>query len=161
MKLELISAYDRIPELSELIREYTDAILAQGDDVRKCLAVQHLDEELRDLPRKYAPPYSRLYLAVSDNGTPAGCAALLRNDEEFCELKRLYVRPAFRGLRLGSLLLEKAIGDARSIGYKHIRLDTFPSMETAIRLYETYGFYRIGKYNDNPAETAVFMQLDL
>ena len=94
-------------------------------------------------------------------GTSAGCAALLRNDEEFCELKRLYVRPAFRGLRLGSLLLEKAIGDARSIGYKHIRLDTFPSMETAIRLYETYGFYRIGKYNDNPAETAVFMQLDL
>ena len=56
MKLELISAYDRIPELSELVREYTDAILAQGDDVRKCLAVQHLDEELRDLPRKYAPP---------------------------------------------------------------------------------------------------------
>ena len=78
MKLELIPAYDRIPELSELIREYTDAILAQGDDVRKCLAVQHLDEELRDLPRKYAPPYSRLYLAVSDNGTPAGCAAVLR-----------------------------------------------------------------------------------
>ena len=88
MKLELISAYDRIPELSELVREYTDAILAQGDDVRKCLAVQHLDEELRDLPRKYAPPYSRLYLAVSDSGTSAGCAALLRNDEEFCELKR-------------------------------------------------------------------------
>ncbi len=76
-------------------------------------------------------------------------------------MKRLYVRPGNRGRHIGGALVERLIADARDIGYRHMRLDTFPFMESAIRLYRRYGFYDIPRYNDNPAPTALFMQLDL
>lgn len=82
-------------------------------------------------------------------------------DDEYCEMKRLYVRPGNRGKHIGKKLVEQIISDAKDIGYKHIRLDTFPFMDSAIKMYKNYGFYEIEKYNDNPAPTAVFMQLDI
>ena len=87
--------------------------------------------------------------------------ALRGLEGEFCEMKRLYVRPGNRGRHIGGALVERLIADARDIGYRHMRLDTFPFMESAIRLYRRYGFYDIARYNDNPAPTALFMQLDL
>lgn len=158
--MEIISAYDRLETMTELVREYTDLILQQGEEVQKCLSTQHLDTELVDMAKKYAPPDGRMYLALVD-GEAAGCVALTKNDEQYCEIKRLYVRPKFRGLGISKALAGQVIADARAIGYRYMRLDTFPFMDAAIGLYERIGFHYIGKYNDNPASNAVFMQLDL
>ncbi|HWS29097.1 MAG TPA: GNAT family N-acetyltransferase [Clostridia bacterium] len=81
--------------------------------------------------------------------------------DAYCEMKRLYVRPMYRGLHIGKMLMEKVIADANQIGYRHIRLDTFPFMIEAIQMYRRYGFYEIEPYNDNPASSAVFMQMDI
>ena len=115
---------------------------------------------MKDIEKKYSLPYGRLYLAA-DEEKIAGCVGLAKNNEIYCEIKRLYVRPEFRGRQISRRLIEKVINDARDIGYKYIRLDTFPFMQEAISLYKKYGFYYIERYNNNPAETAVFMQLDL
>ena len=159
--MELVLAYDRLEDVLALVREYTDKILEQGgDEVKKCLSAQHLDDELEDIQKKYALPNGRLYLVLV-NGNVAGCVGLSRNDDDYCEIKRLYVRPEYRGQHMSQVLIKQIIDDAKILGYKHIRLDTFPFMKAAIRLYERYGFYSIDRYNDNPAETAVFMQADL
>lgn len=158
--MNIIPAYTRPQETLDLITEYTTTILPQSEDVGPCLSSQHLREELQDMQKKYGPPSGRIYLAIVD-GRAAGCVALAKNDEEYCEIKRLYVRPEYRGQHISRALVEQVIADARSIGYQHMRLDTFPFMEHAIKLYKTYGFYYIERYNDNPAKTAVFMQLDL
>ncbi len=160
-RTELVSGEDDLTEMEQLIREYTDSILVEGgEEVRSCLASQHLDDELRDLVKKYGLPSGRMYIAKL-NGETAGCVSITRNDEEYCEIKRLYVRPEYRGRGISRILMEKAIAEARDIGYRYMRLDTFPFMEQAIRIYLQRGFYEIGKYNDNPAETAVFLQLAL
>ncbi len=160
MDMEIFLAYDAITDVLTLVREYTDGLLQQGEDVRQCLRSQHLDAELEDIQKKYALPDGRLYLCTV-RGELAGCVGLTGNDRDFCEMKRLYVRPQFRGQHLSQCLLDQIIADAKRIGYKHMRLDTFPFMEAAIHLYEKNGFYYIDRYNDNPASTAVFMQLDL
>ena len=100
------------------------------------------------------------YLALVD-GTPAGCIALRKLDEERCELKRLYVRPAFRGRGLARLLTEQILRDARAIGYRKILLDTLPFLESAIRLYRSLGFTDAPRYNDSPLDTTLFLQRDL
>lgn len=158
--MELLLAYDRLNEVSELIKEFTDGILAHGDDVKQCLRAQNLTHEIENLQQTYALPYGRLYLALSESKA-AGCAGLVRTNDAYCEIKRLYVRPAFRGRHLSSAILDQLIQDARQIGYQFIRLDTFPFMDTAIKLYEKYGFFPIARYNNNPAKTALFMQLNL
>ena len=92
---------------------------------------------------------------------PAGCAALRGLDPHTCEIKRLYVRPEYWGRHIGALLAERAVADARAMGYRRMRLDTFPFMEEALSLYRRMGFHSIPRYNDNPAQSAVFLQLDL
>lgn len=158
--MEIVLAYDRLKDASELVAEYTAAVMAHDSDARDCLSIQHLDRELDGLGEKYGPPSGRLYLALED-GEAAGCAAVLRGDDQYCELKRLYVRPACRGRHISRALTLRAIEDAKSIGYRFMRLDTFPWMEAALRLYESLGFYRVERYNGNPAPSAVFLQLDL
>ena len=93
-------------------------------------------------------------------GRLVGCAAIHRLDETCCELKRLYIRPAYRGRGLSRRLLEECIGAAKQIGYRHMRLDTLPFMTAAMGLYKAYGFYEIPPYYDNPIP-AVFLQKDL
>ena len=158
--MELVLAYDRLDEVSQLFKEYTNMIVSQSDEVREVLKSQHFEDELADINKKYGFPSGRLYIAA-DYDRVAGCAGLTRNDESYCEIKRLYVRPQYRGQHISRLLMDQIIADAKDIGYKYMRLDTFPFMSTAINLYEEYGFYYIEKYNDNPAHNAVFMQLNL
>ena len=160
MEVRLVSAYDKQQEVLQLFTEYTDMILKQGDDVKHCLESQHYNNEVLDLKEKYGLPHGRLYLAYLGDSA-AGCVALKQTDNIYCEMKRLYVRSGCRGKRIGRILIEQVINDARLIGYKHIRLDTFPFMDNAIQLYRQYGFYDIERYNDNPALTAIYMQLDL
>lgn len=76
-------------------------------------------------------------------------------------MKRLYVRPAFRGKRIGILLINKILSDAREIGYSHVLLDTLPFLESAIRMYKRFGFYEVESYNDSPMDSSIYMRLDL
>jgi len=123
------------------------------------LCFQGFEEELKNLPGKYAPPTGRLYLA-QDGTEIAGCIALRELEPGICEMKRLFVRERFRGMHLGKLLIEKLISDAQEIGYKRMRLDTFPpKMGKAVRLYESYGFHEIPAYYENPNADVLFMEV--
>jgi len=125
------------------------------------LCFQNFDQELAGLPGSYASPEGRLLLAEYE-GQLAGCIALHRLEEQVCEMKRLYVRPQFRGRGLGGALAERVIAEARSLGYRHMRLDTVePLMQDAIRLYRRLGFREIPPYCRNPIEGALYMELRL
>jgi GNAT superfamily N-acetyltransferase len=136
-----------------LFQEYADWL--QVD-----LCFQGFTEELANLPGPYAPPLGRLLLAV-ESGEAAGCIALKQLEPGICELKRLYVRPAFRRTGLGRRLVQQIIEEARSIGYSTMRLDSLDRLEPAIRLYESLGFVRCTSYYDTPLVHTVFMELEL
>ncbi len=158
--IKIIPAYDYPQETALLFSEYTDMLIAGDDSFREYLDIQHYDEEIRHLESKYGPPAGRLYLAYCD-GEPAGCIGLRKIDDKNCEMKRLYVRPQFRGQQIGNLLVQRIIADAGKIGYSHMLLDTLPFLESAISLYRKYGFYETESYNDSPMDTSIFMKLDL
>lgn len=160
MNLQLIPAYDHPQEVAALFSEYTDMLVAGDPAFKEYLALQNYDEELRHLDAKYGAPYGRLYLALCD-GAVAGCIGLRRIDERCCELKRLYVRPQFRGHALGELLVRKVIDDAVQIGYSAMLLDTLPFLQSALKLYERLGFTRVERYNNSPMDTSIYMKLDL
>lgn len=125
------------------------------------LCFQSFDQELAELPGDYAPPAGRLLLAEKD-GRALGCVALHRLDEETCEMKRLYLRPELRGSGAGRLLAEHIIAEARSIGYRRMRLDTVAGkMDAAISLYRRLGFREVPAYRPNPIPGALYMELSL
>jgi len=125
------------------------------------LCFQSFDQELPALPGDYAPPNGRLLLATS-NGDPAGCVALHKLESDICEMKRLYVRPRYRGTGLGRQLADKVIAEARQLGYKKLRLDTVePVMKTAVAMYRQLGFHEIPSYRQNPMAGALYMELQL
>jgi putative acetyltransferase len=125
------------------------------------LCFQGFDSELQNLPGDYAPPGGTLIVAVVD-GAPAGCVALRPESDDAAEMKRLYVRPAYRGLGLGRALAEAVMSAARSLGYFRIRLDTVaPSMRSAVELYQAMGFQEIAPYTDNPVDGARFFEMRL
>ena len=125
------------------------------------LCFQNFDDEVATLPGKYAKPDGRLLLAFAD-GKLAGCIALRQLDDGICEMKRLYVRDEFQGRGIGNALIEKLIEEARLIGYKKMRLDTYPpKMSKAVDLYKSHGFCQIEPYYHNPYGEALFMELRL
>lgn len=153
MAIEIEPAYENIGEIKELFKEYAEML---GID----LGFQNYEEELKRLPGKYAPPGGRLYIARC-GGMPAGCIALRPIDPERCEMKRLYVRPAFRKMGLGRTLAQKVIADARDIKYRHMLLDTLTTLADAVRLYRSLGFYETEPYYNNPFPETVYFRLDL
>lgn len=144
---------ERIAEARQLFVEYAGSL---GFD----LGFQGFGQELAGLPGDYAVPRGRLLLAIHESRT-AGCVALRDLDEGICEMKRLYVRPGFRGLRIGHTLILAVIAEARAIGYSRMRLDTVPAMESARALYASLGFREIPPYRFNPIPGTAFLELDL
>lgn len=125
------------------------------------LCFQGFDEELATLPGKYAPPNGRLYI-VQDDDKIAGCIALREFKTGISEMKRLYVKPEFRGKGIGNIMVEKVIQDAIEIGYKKMLLDTIgDKMSSAIKIYKSFGFKEIPAYYKNPEKGVVYMELDL
>lgn len=128
------------------------------------LCFQSFNEELANLPGAYAPPAGRLFLADSGDGSEAGgCVALRRLNsdpsETACELKRLWVRPAFRGHDAGRLLTEAALSAAREIGYTTIKLDTIPAiMPHAVGLYRSLGFTDCAPYYQSQIPDSLYME---
>jgi putative acetyltransferase len=125
------------------------------------LCFQSFDQELATLPGHYAPPEGRLLLAMYE-GQVAGCVALHKLETGICEMKRLYLRPQFRGMKLGRVLVGRIIAEARQIGYQRMRLDTVePVMKDAVAMYRQIGFREIPPYCANPIAGALYMELDL
>lgn len=125
------------------------------------LCFQDFDQELASLPGRYAPPTGRLLLALVDD-QPVGCVGLRAVDESgICEMKRLYVQPAVRGLGLGWKLATAVIAAAREIGYRAMRLDTLTSMTSADVIYRRLGFQPITAYYHNPHPEVRYFELDL
>src|SRR5579863_9979067 len=123
------------------------------------LCFQNFDQELASLPGDYAAPAGRLLLASSDSQL-AGCVALHKLSSDICEMKRLYLRPAFRGQGLGRILAGRIIAEARQIGYKRMRLDTVELvMKDAVAMYRKIGFKEIDPYCANPMPGALYMEL--
>jgi ribosomal protein S18 acetylase RimI-like enzyme len=155
MNFEIVDGHDPqlIPEVRLLFREYADSLQVPLD-------FQNFDEELKSLPGAYAPPTGCLLLAISDQKL-AGCIAMRSLEKNICEMKRLFVRPQWRGTKLGRLLAETLIQRARDMGYKFMRLDTLPSMDRARKLYSSLGFYEIEPYRFNPIAGTSFMEVKL
>lgn len=148
---------DDLPELRALLREY-------GDSLGVDLSFQSFDAEMAGLPGDYAPPAGRLLIlerAVPEENTVAGCVALRRLEDEVCEMKRLWVRPNHQGHGLGRALAMAIIDEARRAGYARMRLDTLPSMTSAIALYQSLGFRPIAPYRPNPVAGSMFLELAL
>ena len=143
----------QLAAIRDLFREYAGSL-----DIDLCF--HGFEEELAQLPGRYAPPEGRLLLLLN-NGAPAGCVALRKIAEGICEMKRLYVRPAFRRHGSGRILAQAIIEAGRQIGYQRMRLDTLPSMAEALTLYRSLGFQPIPSYYANSGPCTLFMELVL
>lgn len=157
MSVEIVPGWGREDEVISLFSEYTDMLVSLDPSFALYLEIQHYEDEKSNLREKYGEPYGRLYLLLVD-GKSAGCMALRKLGDDDCELKRLYIKPCYRGHRYSSLLLDKAIEEARAIGYKRILLDTLPCLESAVKLYLNHGFVYTDRYNESPSETTLFME---
>jgi ribosomal protein S18 acetylase RimI-like enzyme len=143
-----------VNEAHTLFEEY-----AAGVGISLCF--QNFDQELANLPGDYASPSGRLLLARLE-GEVAGCIALRKLDDKTCEMKRLYLRPEFRGKGLGAKMVHALLDEAKQIGYSKVRLDTLPGrMDEAIGLYRSIGFKEIPAYYDTPFGDTLYMELDL
>jgi len=144
-----------LPDVTNLMRAYAASL---GID----LGFQDFEGELASFPGKYAPPFGALLIGRLADRTPIGCVALRPlADEGCCEMKRLYVTSAGRGLGVGRCLAEAVVAAARDLGYREMRLDTLPSMTSALGLYRSLGFVDMPPYYATPVTGTVFLRLDL
>lgn len=156
MSIRIVPAYEQKEEVRALFSEYTEMLIKNDESFKKYLDIQNYDEEIEHLEMKYGMPYGRLYLIYCDEKL-AGC----KIDNQNCEMKRLYIRPEFRGKKLANILVDKIIEDAKKIGYSYMLLDTLPFLQSAIHIYKKFGFYEIESDNDSPMDTSIYMRLDL
>jgi ribosomal protein S18 acetylase RimI-like enzyme len=150
---EIRLAYSELDNVKILFQEYVDALGVN-------LEFQHYDDEINSLPGKYALPDGRIYVLYYRSQL-AGCIALRRLSEDSCEIKRLFVRPEYRGLKLGKKLTLQIINDAKELKYKEIYLDTLYSLESALKMYKKLGFHEIPAYYNNPLENVIYLKMQV
>lgn len=160
MSVKIEPAYNFPQEVCQLFSEYTNMLIENDPAFKVYLDIQNYDDELAHLHEKYGLPEGRLYLAYCDEKL-AGCIGLKKIDNQNCEMKRLYVRPQFRGNHIGDLLIRQIIKDAKEIGYSYMLLDTLPFLQSAVHMYKKFGFYEIPCYNNSPMDSSIYMKLDL
>jgi putative acetyltransferase len=149
-----VQSESQIEQVRQLFLEYARSLGFS-------LCFQNFDQELANLPGDYSPPHGKLLLAEFE-GELAGCVALHKLENEICEMKRLYLRPQFRGKGLGRALATRIIAEARDLGYSRLRLDTVESaMQDAVAMYLKLGFRKIDPYCENPMPSALYMELVL
>jgi len=129
-------------------------------DIDLDLSFQDFNRELAEIHLQYGPSEGGIFILKVD-GRPAGCVAVRRFEKETAELKRMYVRPAYRGQGFGRRLGEEALALARRLGYQAIRLDTLPQMGKALALYQSFGFVEIPAYRFNPVPGAKYYELKI
>lgn len=150
-----------LTQSSAQIAQARELFLEYAKSLGFSLCFQDFDQELAGLPGEYAPPDGCLLLAEY-GGQLAGCIAMHKLEPGVCEMKRLYVRPEFRGKGLGRVLAERIIAEARQIGYGSMRLDSVePVMQTAVVMYRKLGFTEIAQYRANPIAGALYMEFKL
>lgn len=149
--MNMIDGTTCLMEVEQLIREYTQML---GRD----LSFQKLEEELRDLLRKYSGTEGRLLAAVADDGCVSGCVAYHRLRKECCEMKRLYVQESYRTCGIGHKLAEHILALAKKDGYQTMVLDTIEPLQSAVRLYQRLGFQETAPYYNNPMNDVIYMK---
>ncbi len=146
------TSYQDYEVAAQLFREY-------ATELDEDLSYQSFDQELANLPGEYIAPLGGILLTESESGTAIGCVALkcLSAEENICEIKRMYVRPTGRGMKLGYALLQEILKLAGKFQYQQVKLDTLPHLEAALILYRQNGFVEIDAYYDTPVAETVFM----
>lgn len=155
MTIQIIEKYDE-----QNITEIKDIFIEYRKDLGLDLEFQDFQEELKELPGEYSSPEGAILLA-EDNDKTVGCVALRKIDDKTCEMKRLYVKPEYRGQGLGRKLALSIINKARTKGYEKMKLDTLTTLKEANELYRSLGFEECEPYRYNPLEDALYMELEL
>jgi len=158
--LQILPAFEYRQQIADLFGEYTRTLIDLDAEFADYLSLQNYDDEVANLEHKYAPPAGALYIALID-GEAAGCVGIKKINDTDCELKRLYVRPRYRGRGLGSTLTRLAIQRAKEIGYKAMFLDTLPGLQSAVKMYKGLGFEEIASYNGSPMTNLIYLRLNL
>ena len=152
--MEIVDGKPYIDQVKSLIIEYTNRL---GRD----LTFQNIEDELEDLARKYTPPEGELLVAIDTGGNAGGMIAYHHHSKNRCEMKRLYVKPDFRGAKLGELLIRELLERAKQAGYQEMVLDTIAPLQSAIHLYQKFGFAECEPYYDNPMNDVIYMKKKL
>ena len=163
ISIDQIETDEQIKAVRALVREFTDFAFTMDPEAKNAHAFEGLEEQLADLPGIFGPPHGAFLLASVD-GAPAGCVACFGHGDGICEVKRMYVRPEFRGLKLGEKLTQSLIEWARAQGYRKMVLDTYYKLEAAQALYAKAGFSLCAPTFELPAPyqgKVVFMELYL
>lgn len=150
----IIEEGDELNSIRDLFREYEK-------ELNEDICFQSFEAELTNPLKKYGPPSGDLLLAYYEEEV-AGCIAFTKTNEVgVCEMKRLYVRPAFRKNKIGRILIEELLDSAKGRNYQKIRLDTFDKLQSAVHLYKQFGFQNIPPYYNNPLQGVVYMEKQL
>ncbi|ALJ00203.1 GNAT family N-acetyltransferase [Rufibacter tibetensis] len=147
----------RVAESHEDFQQSQAIIIEYLETLRIDLAYMNLPDEFATMSQKYGAQEGVLILAL-DGEEAIGCVGVRRLEPEIAELKRLYVRESHRGYKVGVTLFEKALENARSLGYTRIRLDVIPTLVKAKELYRSFGFYEVPPYFNNPVEGTAYME---
>ena len=151
VSIKIADAAEEFEQAKTLFEEYAASLDFD-------LGYQDFKKELSTIAQQYKQPEGALLLSFVDNDNAAGCAGVRRFSDEIAELKRLYVKPGYRSLKIGKSLLESAIDTARQLNYKFIRLDTVPGQTKAQELYRYLGFYEIESYRYSPIEGTIYFE---
>lgn len=152
--MEIVDGSNHLDEVKELIKEYLSFL-------NRDLAFQNIDEELVNLGAKYAGSNGKIIIAIDDNKQVIGCVAYHKHNDKRCEMKRLYVKPTYRKMKIGKILVQRIIELAKEDGYEEMVLDTIKPLESAINLYKKFGFREIDAYYNNPLDDVIYMKLVL